>query len=213
MTQVISKLDAAKSQLDTAIDLWFSDRDGLSVLTLAFASFRVLMNIYPHQVVDGFDAAIDNLIQQNIGWRKFSATANFLKHADKDPDGVLQGFHPDLGMPVIGWATLLYKRLNNGSLSLRMMAFDSWLETTAADELGIEELDQNAERAARNTRMREAIRTWPREQRMRQARSYYEFFLENYDRLKGEVEQAAAAGQTIQDVLDWNFAANERERR
>jgi hypothetical protein len=42
-------------------------------------------------------------------------------------------------------------------------AFDSWTEATSADELGISEADQNAERAAINQRVREALRQAPRE--------------------------------------------------
>jgi hypothetical protein len=41
------------------------------------------------------------------------------KHADRDPDAVLTRFHPDIGMPVIGLATILYQRLV-GTLSLKM---------------------------------------------------------------------------------------------
>lgn len=202
MTQIISKLEASRRQLDTAIDLWFENRDGLSVFTLAFASLKVLLNIYPHDVDDGFGAVIDKLIDEKIGWKNFSRHANFLKHADRDPDAVLTDFHPDMGMTVLGLATLLYRRLDKGGLSLTMMAFDSWIELTAADELGIKEIDENPSRIAGNQRLRDALRAAPREKYMEQARAYYHYFLENHDRLQRLVADARVRGQSIQQLLD-----------
>ena len=200
----ISKTDAARRQLDTAIELWFKEGDGLSAFTLAYASFKLLMNLYTHQGTDGFDGAIDRLMSET-GARK-SMAANFLKHADRDPEGVLPYFHPDLTASVIGLATLLYKRLTD-SLSLKMQAFDSWTEMTAADDLGIPELDQNAERARANQRVRDALRQVPRETYMRSAVRYYEFFLANRDRLLAALDEALAQGMSVQDFLDSQFKA------
>lgn len=202
MAQRISKLEAAQRQLDTAIDLWFEDRDGLSIFTLAFASLKVLLNLYPHEADDGFGAVIDKLIDEAIGWKDFSKHANFLKHADRDPDAVLNDFHPDAGMPVMGLATLLYRRLNKGSLSLKMMALDSWIELVAAEELGIREVDRNPARIESNRRVREALKAAPREKYMEEARTYYHYFLENHDRLQRQVADARGRGQAIQQILD-----------
>jgi hypothetical protein len=60
----ISKIDAARRQLDTAIELWFKDGDGLSAFTLAYASFKLLGNLYTHQGTDGFGQAIEQLTKQ-----------------------------------------------------------------------------------------------------------------------------------------------------
>jgi hypothetical protein len=200
--QQISKLDAARRQLDTAIELWVEDRDALSAFTLAFASFKILLNLYPHQAADGFGKMIDTLIAHRIGWKAFSRHVNFLKHADKDPEAVLVDFHPDMAITVIGLATFLHRRLNNGVLTLQMKAFDSWIEMAAADDLGIEAVDQNPERAAENRRIRAALKVAPRERYMEQARAYYRFFVENHDRLEGEVTNALAGGETFQQILD-----------
>jgi hypothetical protein len=153
----ISKIDAARRQLDTAIELWFKDGDGLSAFTLAYASFKLLGNLYTHHGTDGFGTAIEKLTKEKGAHNAMARIANFLKHADRDPNDALAFFHPDLTVPVIGLSTLLYKNLTD-SLSLKMQAFDSWTEITAADELGIPETDQNAERAAINQRVRAAPR-------------------------------------------------------
>lgn len=200
MSAGITKLEAARRQLETAIDLWFEDRDGLSVFTLAFATLKVLMNLYPHRSEDSFGAELDSIIGV-AGWKSMSSSANFLKHADKDPDAVLAAFHPDMGLSVIGLSVILYSRLA-GKATLKMMAFDSWVERIGADEIGIPEIDQNMERVAAEKRMREALKHAPRELRMRYALEYYQLFLSNYERLRQEAEEAHGNGQSFQDVLD-----------
>jgi hypothetical protein len=200
----ISKIEAAQRQLDTAIDLWFKDGDGLSAFTLAYASLKLLQNLYAHQGRDGFDQALDQLTRKRGAHKSMAHIANFLKHADRDPEEVLGFFHPDLTVTVIGLATLLYKRLTD-SLTLKMQAFDSWTEITAADELGIPEIDQNEERARTNQRVRNALRQVPRETYMRSAVGYYEFFLANKDRLAVALDEALAHGISLQDFLDAQF--------
>lgn len=200
----ISKIDAARRQLDTAIELWFKDGDGLSAFTLAYASFRLLGNLYAHQETDGFGQAIERLTKERGAHKSMARIANFLKHADRDPEDFLSFFHPDLTVAVIGLSTLLYKNLTD-SLSLKMEAFDSWTEATAADELGIPETDQNAERAAINRRVREALRQIPRERYMRSALEYYEFFVANRDRLTAALDKALTQGQSLQEFLDSQY--------
>lgn len=200
----ISKIDAARRQLDTAIELWFKDGDGLSAFTLAYASFKLLANLYAHQGTDGFGQAIDRLARERGAHKSMANIANFLKHADRDPNDSLSFFHPDLTVAVIGLSTLLYKNLTD-SLSLKMQAFDSWTEATAADELGIPETDQNTERAEINQRVREALLKVPREVYMRSAAEYYEFFLANRDRLAAGCDEALVEGRSLQDFLDSQF--------
>jgi hypothetical protein len=38
----VKKLDAARHQLRTAIELWFCDGDPISIPTLAFASYEII---------------------------------------------------------------------------------------------------------------------------------------------------------------------------
>jgi hypothetical protein len=41
----ISKLDAARRQLDTAIELWFHDGDPISIHTLTSAAFEIIQDL------------------------------------------------------------------------------------------------------------------------------------------------------------------------
>ena len=40
--EVVTKIDAARRQLATAIDLWFNDKDAVSIHTLAYAAYDVI---------------------------------------------------------------------------------------------------------------------------------------------------------------------------
>lgn len=205
--QAIDKAEAARRQIETAIDLYFDDGDALSVHTLAFASFKVLFDLYPHRNQDGFAAKLDAVITRE-GWRSLSGVANFLKHADKDPDALLGPYHPQQGMAIIGLATVLYRRIT-GELSLKMMAFDNWAEELGYEDLGIEEIDTNAERAQVFAAMRAKIRALPHDEMMAYGRKQYRFFVENFEKLQQVVDQANADGLTITDLLDRQIPAPE----
>lgn len=60
----IDKAEAARRQLETAIDLYFDNADSLSVHTLGFASLKVLFDLYPHRNQDGFAAQLDGIIKK-----------------------------------------------------------------------------------------------------------------------------------------------------
>lgn len=205
----ISKTEAAKRQLDTAIDLFFDAGDALSVHTLAFAAFKVMLNLYPHLNNDDFGEQIDKLISERIGWQRFSNTANFLKHADRDPDGFLEDFHAEMVLPLIGLATQLYRRLA-GDFSPKMEAFDFWVETLAADELAIEDEDENNERLRLEAEMRQLLRHAPTDVRMKFASASYHYFLDNRERIEAVVEQYQSEGKSLTQALDEHIAKREK---
>lgn len=124
--QSISKLEAARRQLETAISLYFDNRDSLSVHTLAYASFRVLFDIYPTMRSDGAIAKIEELIRP-VGGKRFSEIANFLKHADRDPAELLEHHDAEGVVGTIGLSCCLYRRIA-GQLTPIMRGFDCWTQ-------------------------------------------------------------------------------------
>ncbi|MBR1204476.1 MULTISPECIES: hypothetical protein [unclassified Bradyrhizobium] len=118
----ISKLEAAKRQLNCAIRLYLNDDDLSSVITLSRASFRLLWDIYPTIANDGFERPLSKLIEQ-IGWHKFNAISNFLKHADKDPEAQMEPdeVHARTG---IGFSIILYSRATS-TYSPEMRAWET----------------------------------------------------------------------------------------
>jgi hypothetical protein len=90
----ISKLDAARRQLRTAITLWFTDGDPVAVHALAIAAYEILHTVSKKRDPNRRDLLFDsdwikdehrrdwiNLIKKN---------ANFFKHADRDPDDITE---------------------------------------------------------------------------------------------------------------------------
>ncbi len=196
----IDKTEAARRQLETAIDLYFDDADSLSVHTLAFASLKVLFDLYPHRNQDGFAAQLDGIVKKE-GWKAMSGVANFLKHADRDPDALLAPNHPQQCMSIIGLATLLYRRIT-GDLSLKMRAFDYWVEELGYEDLEIEELDTDPQRVQAFADHRAQIRALPHAEMMAVGKSQYQFFLKNFEKLQGMARQAEIEGLSLTELLD-----------
>lgn len=97
----VPKLDAALGQLDTAIDLWFHDGDEISIHTLASASNEVIVGICKSRgIEDVVSEAIKRAIKPEYVKPFIKAVRkpfNFSKHADTDPDDILE-FSPFLSL-------------------------------------------------------------------------------------------------------------------
>jgi hypothetical protein len=94
----ITKIDAAKRQLRTAIRLWFEDADPVSIHTLAFAAYEIIHTISkkrsPSRSELIFDLPVpDERKKEFRMWVK--SHANFFKHADRDGDATID-FRPAL---------------------------------------------------------------------------------------------------------------------
>lgn len=86
----LSKLDAARRQLHVAIRMYFNHGDVVAMHTLAAAAFAVVKNMLDAKgSSDSPTQWVKEIIKpqhQKLYWDKLNATANFLKHADRDPD-------------------------------------------------------------------------------------------------------------------------------
>lgn len=86
MEITVTKLEAARRQLKTAIELWFADGDPVSVHTLAHASHEVLHRIYRNRGLK--DLLFDSTLIKDEHRAEFSISikesANFFKHAKNE---------------------------------------------------------------------------------------------------------------------------------
>jgi hypothetical protein len=92
----ISKLDAAQRQLDVAIQLWFLDGDELAIHTLAAAAYQLVHDLKEHRGIEKsllYDAKMIKDEHRKKWIAVVKKPANFLKHANNDPEGTLE-FHP-----------------------------------------------------------------------------------------------------------------------
>jgi hypothetical protein len=95
----ITKLDAACRQLNTAIYLWFTEGDPISVFALAHAAHEIIHTLYRRKgLVDLiYDSDFINDNYRGDWAKRLKHGAAFLKHAKRDPDAVLE-FNPNLTM-------------------------------------------------------------------------------------------------------------------
>ena len=101
----ISKLDAAIRQLNTSIELYFENRDELSIHTLAAASYVIICDLLRKQ--EKYDLLYDTPAikdEYRAEWiNKINHAQNFLKHADKDPKESLE-FNNEMSEMIILFA-------------------------------------------------------------------------------------------------------------
>ena len=89
----VSKLAAARRQLDCALELWFADKDPVATHTLAAASYQIIHDINVKKMPDKellFNSVVikDEFRQEFVNLLK--APSNFFKHADRDPESIIE---------------------------------------------------------------------------------------------------------------------------
>jgi len=108
----ITKIDAARRQLNVAIRLWFESGDPIAIYCLACSAYEIIHDLKERKGLR--DLYYDSLVikdEYQKEWRqKLKAPYNFLKHADKDPDDVLE-FEPSLTEPFIVFSLIGLKVL------------------------------------------------------------------------------------------------------
>jgi hypothetical protein len=115
----ISKLEAGRRQLRTAIMLWFNDGDPVAVHSLAFAAYEILHDISKKRDPKRVDLIFDSVMieeERRAEWnRVLRKDANFFKHADRDGDSVIE-FTPqtsEIFMLFASWARELCGERDN----------------------------------------------------------------------------------------------------
>jgi len=93
----VSKLDAARRQLECAVTLFFHDGDPVSTHTLTAAAYNLIRDL--NSQVKGSPMLVKKVLLEHIRPDKveeirkmISEAENFFKHADRDPESVLE-FH------------------------------------------------------------------------------------------------------------------------
>ena len=105
----ITKIEAAQRQIDAGIRMLFRNDDPVAVHTVAMAGFRILRDLVAQQ--KGLEDPIASLIKpgkEKAFWRGFNSFANFLKHANKDPDDISDGILEEANDVTLLMATTYY---------------------------------------------------------------------------------------------------------
>ena len=112
----VSKLDAVRRQLDTAIGLYFDERDPVSIHTLAAAAYDVLRGVNSKR--GGSPMALKERMLNYVRKehipkvrRALNEAQNFFKHADRDHDQLLS-FNPGLSEVMLWDCCMKYHELS-----------------------------------------------------------------------------------------------------
>jgi hypothetical protein len=83
---IITKLEAARRQIDSAVEMYFNERDEVSIHTLVGAAHILITDL---SKAAQLQSVIDRHIKPDMRWKFEGAIRtpqNFLKHATEDPD-------------------------------------------------------------------------------------------------------------------------------
>jgi hypothetical protein len=126
----ITKLDAARRQLEVAVRLYFYEADPVSLHTLTAAAYNVLRDV--NRARDGSPMFVKDNIEKYIKpefvdqmWKRVVEAENFFKHADHDPDGVLE-FRPGQTEILLLDACEKYRQLT-GEAVAELTVYIGWL--------------------------------------------------------------------------------------
>src|SRR5436190_681086 len=126
MPERVTKIDAARRQLDVAIWLFFADGDPISIRTLAGAASTVLADLIEAKDPNGsWRARIvgDSGLPRAQVMSIINEAPNFFKHADRDPDAFILFDHEE-NDDVLSVCVLEFGEF--GQTSLHMQAFQIW---------------------------------------------------------------------------------------
>ena len=124
----VSKLDAAKRQLECAISLYFNEKDPVSIHTLTSASYNILRSLNKGRVWMSQDYLHEHIVpgKEKFARELFRKPENFFKHADRDPEEILD-FNPDGTEIPLFEACQVYRGLT-GEAPEKMVAYNIWFK-------------------------------------------------------------------------------------
>lgn len=129
MTKIrVDKFEAARRQIDAAIRMLFDAEDPVAIHTLAMAGFRILRDLAEQRGESYMENVINSMIipGKKAGfWGATNSFSNFLKHADRDPDGTSDGVDEKVNDAALAFACMYYQDLGH-LMTPEMIAFMGW---------------------------------------------------------------------------------------
>ncbi len=123
---IVSKLDASKRQLETAIRLYFNNGDPVAIHTLACAAHDILTTL--NKKYRGHPMIVSDIIIKKEYKKEFMQTIrkpqNFFKHADKDSEKTID-FRPEVTQYFIFDACCKYEEIT-GEIIPNFGIFRGW---------------------------------------------------------------------------------------
>lgn len=136
----LTKPEAARRQLETAVEMWFHGGEPISIHTLAAAAHRVVHDVAEHRGLEG--AALTDA-KRLSAWgyhpqeykKAIRKSETFFKHALNDPDEV-HDFSEDETQFILWSAIDCYHRLASDKSPL-LSQFMAWMGFKYPDNLSV----------------------------------------------------------------------------
>jgi hypothetical protein len=130
----IHQIEIARTQVETAIDLFLSGKDFLAALTLAGAAEDILGKLVQREgkknMLENLHGWYQETTGEKIGFGEFAKKANFtrntLKHANAENEDEIEVFRWE-AVQMIMRALFNYKQLV-GNPTEKMLVFNAWLQ-------------------------------------------------------------------------------------
>src|SRR5688572_29928973 len=132
----ISKTDAAKRQLETAVRLFIHDRDPCSIHTLAAAAYNIVRDLRQSLGLSPL-LLVKEIAVHHFGHdskAEFNRTENYLKHADRDVNDELD-IDPEQALLLI-WDGARGLAELTGKWSPLLRVYDEWYRATHPNIVG-----------------------------------------------------------------------------
>jgi hypothetical protein len=125
---LISKLDSARRQLETAIKLFFANGDFVSIHALSYAAYTITRNLCdqmnkPESFTRWMHDNVSKSDHEGLT-KAVNAAGNFFKHADRDPKEILE-YIPEQYEIFTIFAIKQYEAITN-EVTLPMSVFCTW---------------------------------------------------------------------------------------
>jgi hypothetical protein len=133
----VTKIEAARRQLDAAIRMLFMNEDIFAIHTVTMSAFRVLRDLAGKKDNSAMNKFMRETIKpgkEKAFWGSISYLANFLKHADKDGDVMSNQVDEKVNDYAIQIACWYYQDLCQ-KLTPEMQAFSTWFMAIHPDLL------------------------------------------------------------------------------
>jgi hypothetical protein len=131
LVEHVTKIEAVRRQLRTAYAMFFHEEDSVSIHTLASAAQEVLHDLLKRSgrgsaFIEGEFVRPEKLPEYR---KMISEAKNFFKHANRDPDKVLD-FHPATNDFVLMDCAHMYLLFSGGRWLRETVPFIAWFAAT-----------------------------------------------------------------------------------
>lgn len=143
METSLTKIDVARRQLRTAIQLLFDGGDPVSIYSLAANAWEVIDVLCKRAVIKSFSSQAREHVPagNDLKYDYVNPYRNFFKHADRDPDAVLAMFDESAVDSVIFLAVEDYLRLLNKA-PIEFQVFQAWYLASNVEKVAADALDE-----------------------------------------------------------------------